>query len=69
MAGYRHAWQTVATGGLYMAKENREDFWESNEKIWEQIKNQVESIKFGNVSITIHEGKIVQLETVKKQRF
>ncbi len=53
----------------HMAKENREDFWESNEKIWEQIKNQVDGIKFGNVSITIHEGKIVQLETVKKQRF
>lgn len=69
MAGYRHAWQTVAGEDYYMAKENREDFWENNEKIWEQIKNQVEGIKFGNVSITIHEGKIVQLETVKKQRF
>ncbi|WP_081675291.1 MULTISPECIES: YezD family protein [unclassified Butyrivibrio] len=39
------------------------------DKIWEQIKRQVLDVKYGTVLITIHDGKIVQLETSKKVRF
>ncbi len=33
------------------------------------VKQQVEALKFGSVSITIHEGRVVQIETSLKVRF
>lgn len=33
------------------------------------VKKQVESLKFGSVAITVHEGRVVQIETNLKLRF
>ena len=33
------------------------------------VKQQVDSLKFGAVTITIHEGRVVQVETSSKIRF
>ncbi len=40
-----------------------------NEKIWQKIKEEVEHIEYGSVTITVHDGKIVQIESSVKQRF
>ena len=40
-----------------------------NDKIWEVIKSQVSDLKYGNVIITVHDGKITQVETSTKIRF
>lgn len=39
------------------------------EKTWEVIKKQVGELKYGTVSITVHDGKITQVETSSKIRF
>lgn len=39
------------------------------EKIWQIIKRQVEELKYGTVLITVHDGKITQIETSSKIRF
>ena len=41
----------------------------SDAKIWQRIKEQVNKVEYGNVNITIHDGKIVQVETSTKIRF
>ena len=33
------------------------------------VKQQVETLKFGAVTVTIHEGRVVQVETSSKIRF
>ncbi|WP_408071954.1 DUF2292 domain-containing protein [Butyrivibrio sp. JL13D10] len=40
-----------------------------DEKVWEEIKKQVSQLKYGTVMITVHDGKIVQLDTSRKIRF
>ncbi|MCR5343685.1 MULTISPECIES: YezD family protein [unclassified Butyrivibrio] len=40
-----------------------------DEKIWEEIKKQVSEVKYGTVLITVHDGRIVQLEKSTKVRF
>ncbi len=37
--------------------------------VWEIIKKQVNDLKYGTVTITIHDGKITQVETSSKVRF
>ena len=39
------------------------------EKTWEVIRKQVDELKYGTVSITVHDGKITQVETSSKIRF
>ncbi len=39
------------------------------DKIWEQIREKIENVKYGSVMIQIHDGKIVQVETNTKIRF
>ena len=39
------------------------------DKIWEAIKVQVSGLKYGSVNITVHDGKITQVETSTKLRF
>ena len=55
-------------GGFVMANEvlNNEV---SDAKTWQRIKEQVNKVEYGNVNITIHDGKIVQVETSTKIRF
>ncbi len=42
---------------------------EETVKVWDVIKKQVEDIKYGSLMITIHDGRIVQIETNNKTRF
>ena len=37
--------------------------------IWRELKKQVDNIDYGSVLITIHDGRIVQLESSVKIRF
>ncbi len=39
------------------------------EKIWETIRANAKEVKYGNINITIHDGKITQVETRSKVRF
>ncbi|SFB85542.1 YezD family protein [Butyrivibrio sp. YAB3001] len=39
------------------------------DKIWEAIKEQVNGLRYGSVVITVHDGKILQIETSSKLRF
>lgn len=41
----------------------------NKEECWKKIKEQVSSLKYGNVIITVHDGKITQVETSTKIRF
>lgn len=49
-----------------MSEEIRE---KEKEDTWAEIRKAVESLQFGSVSITVHDGKIVQVETSTKVRF
>ena len=40
-----------------------------SEEMWARIRNQVESLKYGTVTITVHDGRITQVETSSKERF
>ena len=42
---------------------------EGNDKIWEEIRKNAEQLKYGTVLITVHDGKIVQVDTSTKTRF
>jgi hypothetical protein len=52
-----------------MAKENVVKLPDTDEKIWQQIRQQTENIQYGTVTITIHDGRITQLEASSKTRF
>ncbi|MCR4756187.1 MAG: YezD family protein [Butyrivibrio sp.] len=52
-----------------MAKDEGEKNKVLKEEIWEKIKEQVTGLKYGNVNIIIHDGRITQVETSSKIRF
>ncbi|MDC7295030.1 MULTISPECIES: YezD family protein [unclassified Butyrivibrio] len=52
-----------------MARENVVKLPDPEEQIWQQIREKVEGIEYGTVTITVHAGKVTQLETSTKQRF
>jgi hypothetical protein len=39
-----------------------------DEEVLQQIKNQIEQIQYGSVTIVIHDSKVVQLDTSEKIR-
>lgn len=41
---------------------------EISEKAWQQIHSALENLQFGSVTVVVHEGKIVQIETNEKTR-
>lgn len=45
------------------------DVEEYNQLWLERIKNNIQGLKFGTVQITIHEGKIVQIDRTERSRF
>ncbi len=49
-------------GRIDIEKNNVDD-------VWETIKRQVNDLNYGTVTITIHDGKITQVETSSKVRF
>ena len=50
-----------------MSKEETREI--NNNEIWTNIRKQVESIEYGSVSISVHNGKIVQVDKNIKTRF
>lgn len=42
---------------------------EQDNKIWEEIRKKVESTEYGTVVITVHDGRITQVEASTKMRF
>lgn len=50
-----------------MGKENAGQH--ISEEVWARIKDQVESLKYETVTITVHDGRITQVETSSKERF
>ncbi len=52
-----------------MAKDEGEKNVKQKEEVWTKIKEQVNSLKYGNVNIVIHDGRITQVETSSKIRF
>lgn len=46
------------------------EFSSKNTRSWlEIVDRQVKSLRFGSVQITVHEGRVVQIETSTKVRF
>ena len=41
----------------------------TNKDCWEKIKELISGLKYGSVIITVHDGKITQVETSTKIRF
>ena len=54
---------------IHMAKEIVIRGKEQDNKIWEEIRKKVESTEYGTVVITVHDGRITQVEASTKIRF
>lgn len=52
-----------------MAKDLTSKDREQDNRIWEQIRKKAESIEYGTVVITMHDGRITQIEASSKIRF
>ena len=52
-----------------MAKAEISKNTEIDEKVLEGVVESIKSIQYGTVTITVHDGKVTQLETSRKQRF
>jgi len=39
------------------------------QKVWDEVMKSIQQIKYGEVVITIHDSKIVQIEKKEKKRF
>lgn len=37
--------------------------------VWKDIKEKADNLKYGSINITLHDGKIVQVETSTKIRY
>lgn len=54
---------------VIMAKANSANNSDSEEKIWQQIREKTDNIQYGTVTITVHDGRITQVEASTKLRF
>ncbi len=59
------SWQ----GDNIMAKTEALNTTEVDAKVLEEILQSIKSVKYGTITITVHEGKVTQLETSRKLRF
>jgi hypothetical protein len=41
----------------------------SNDPVIDAIRSALENLRYGHVALTIHEGRIVQLDVTEKKRF
>ena len=41
----------------------------NEDEIWNDIKKMVNDLSYGSLTITVHDGKIVQIETSSKIRY
>lgn len=48
--------------------EGKEKKHKVEESVWKELREQIEKIQYGSVTVVIHEGKIVQLDTNTKIR-
>ena len=56
---------------MTMAKENEANKSSGNvpDDVWNDIRGKVESLKYGSVIITVHDGKVTQVEVSSKIRY
>lgn len=40
-----------------------------NADVLKSIKEKIESIEYGSITVVVHDGKVIQLETNEKTRF
>jgi hypothetical protein len=60
----------MATGATIAGSRETLAFAKCDTGAWLQIvERQVRGLKFGSVQITVHEGRVVQIETSAKIRF
>ncbi len=60
----------MATGATIAGSRETLAFAKSDTGAWlEIVDRQVRGLKFGSVQITVHEGRVVQIETSAKIRF
>jgi len=60
----------MATGATIARSGEAVAFAKSDSGAWlEIVERQVRGLKFGSVQITVHEGRVVQIETSAKIRF
>ena len=60
----------MATGVTIADSSETLAFTKSSSGAWlEIVERQVRGLKFGSVQITVHEGRVVQIETSAKIRF
>lgn len=52
-----------------LVKEGKEKEKEKEKEKFEVIAKALEGLHFGELQITFHEGKIVQINRIEKQRF
>ncbi|MBO4912835.1 MAG: YezD family protein [Butyrivibrio sp.] len=52
-----------------MAKAEIQKITEIDEKVLEGVVESIKSIQYGTVTITVHDGKVTQIETSRKQRY
>ena len=52
-----------------MAKAEISKIAQIDEKVLEGVVESIKSIQYGTVTITVHEGKVTQIETSRKQRY
>ena len=52
-----------------MAKAEIQNITEIDEKVLEGVVESIKSIQYGTVTITVHDGKVTQIETSRKQRY
>jgi hypothetical protein len=50
-------------------KPNHNSIEPQNEKIVQEILGKLKTLGFGHITITVHNAKIVQIETTEKKRF
>ncbi|WP_022764970.1 YezD family protein [Butyrivibrio sp. XPD2006] len=54
-----------------MANEDttRQESGNRDGEIWQDIKQKIADLNYGNVNITVQDGKIIQVETSQKTRY
>lgn len=52
-----------------MANPEKAGIKHSSSDVWAEIRKDVEGLSYGTVLITVHDGKVVQIDTSTKTRF
>ena len=53
-----------------MSTTNTEESADESKTTWlEIVRKNIENLRFGSVQITVHEGRVTQVESIEKTRF